>query len=110
VSAELNPDRPLADVMIYPRDLAERAAPQLPRLARALRDNDAPDSTLYAEYFTGKGAGNGTPPRAGYYVGYRVASLAARQYSLYRLAHLRGPALHRDIDRWLEELAGASPP
>jgi hypothetical protein len=104
VSAELNPDRPLSDAMIFPPDLAERAAPQIERLARGLRDNDAPNPSLYAEYFETDSAKNGIPPRAGYYVGYRVASLAARRYSLYRLAHLRGPALHRDINRWLDEL------
>jgi hypothetical protein len=40
-------------------------------------------------------------------VGYRVASLAARRYSLYQLAHLRGADLHRNINRWLDELANA---
>ena len=58
------------------------------RLARALRDNEAPNP--YANYFEVATPSNGIPPRAGYYVGYRVASLAARKYSLYRLAHLRG--------------------
>jgi hypothetical protein len=104
VSAELNPARPLSDAMIFPPDLAERAAPQIEGLARALRDNDAPNPSLYAEYFEAGDAKNGISPRAGYYVGYRVASLAAREYSLYRLAHLHGPALHRDINRWLDEL------
>jgi hypothetical protein len=104
VSAEQNPDRPLSDVMIFPSDLAERAAPQIERLARALRDNDAADPSLYAEYFEAGSAKDGTPPRAGYYVGYRVASLAARRYTLYQLAHLRGAALHRNINRWLDEL------
>jgi hypothetical protein len=105
VSAQLNPDRPLSDAMIFPPDLAERAAPQIEKLARALRDNDAPNPSLYAEYFELDSAQSGAPPRAGYYVGYRVASLAAHEYSLYRLAHLRGPALHRDINRWLDELS-----
>ncbi len=104
VSARLNPDRPLSDAMLFPRDLAERAAPQIERLARALRDNDAPNPSLYKEYFELGDANPTVPPRAGYYVGYRVASLAAREYSLYRLAHLRGSALHGAIDRWLDEL------
>ena len=90
--------------MIFPPDLAERAAPQIERLARVLRDNDAPNPSLYAEYFEAGSAKNGTPPRAGYYVGYRIASLAARKYSLYQLAHLRGTALHRNINRWLDKL------
>jgi hypothetical protein len=104
VSAELNPGRPLSDAMIFPPDLAERAAPQIKRLARALRDNGAPNPRLYARYFELSDAKDGIPPRAGYYVGYRVASLAAREYSLYQLAHLRGPALYRSINRWLDEL------
>ena len=86
MSAELYPDRPLSDVMIFPPDLAERAAPQIEQLARALRDNDAPNPGLYAEYFEAGSTRSGIPPRAGYYVGYRVASLAARRYSLYQLA------------------------
>jgi len=107
VSAQLNPGRPLADAMIFPRDLAERAAPQIRRLARALHDNDAPNPKLYASYFETSsidGQRAGIPPRAGYYVGYRVAALAARKHRLNELAHLRGPALHRDINRWLDEL------
>jgi hypothetical protein len=105
VSAELNPDHPLSDAMIFPPDLAERAAPEIGQLARALRDNDAPNPSLYAEYFEAGRPEGGIPPRAGYYVGYRVAFLAARSYSLYQLAHLRGADLHRNINRWLDELA-----
>jgi hypothetical protein len=108
VSAELNPDRPLSDAMIFPPDLAERAAPQIAQLARALRDNDAPNPCLYAEYFEAGSAKNGIPPRAGYYVGYRVAALAARRYSLYQLAHLRGATLHRNVNRWLDELTNVN--
>jgi hypothetical protein len=104
VSAELYPDRPLSDAMIFPPDLAERAAPQIGRLARALRDNDSPNPGLYAEFFEAGSPKSGIPPRAGYYVGYRVAALAAREYSLHRLAHLRGAVLHRNINRWLDEL------
>jgi hypothetical protein len=104
VSAALNPDRPLSDAMIFPPDLAERAAPQIDLLARALRDNDTPNPGLYADYFEADSSKNGIAPRAGYYVGYRVASLAAREYTLFQLAHLRGPALHRDINRWLDKL------
>ena len=105
VSAELYPDHPLSDAMIFPPDLAERAAPQIEKLARGLRDNDAPNPGLYAKYFETNSAQSGIPARAGYYVGYRIASLAAREYSLYQLAHLRGSALRRDINRWLDELA-----
>lgn len=99
VSSALYPDHPLSDAMIFPPDLAEHAAPQIERLARALRDNDAPNPSLYAQYFETGSTKNGIPPRAGYYVGYRVAALAAREHSLYKLAHSHGPALHRDSNR-----------
>jgi hypothetical protein len=64
-----------------------------------------PGDMAIEEYFEAGSAKNGVLPRAGYYVGYRVAALAARRYSLYQLAHLRGAALHRNVNRWLDELA-----
>ena len=108
VSAKLNPDRPLADAMIFPRNLADLAAPLTPRLARALRNNDAPNPALYSEYFesgSSQAKKDGIPPRSGYYIGYRVAELMARHHTLYQLAHLRGPALHHQIDEALDALA-----
>jgi uncharacterized protein YjaZ len=104
VSAVINPDHPLSDAMIFPPDLAERAAPQIETLAQALRDNNRPNPSLYAAYFEMGNTQDAIPPRAGYYVGYRVAARAAREYSLHQLAHLRGPTLHRDINRWLDDL------
>ena len=111
VSARLNPDHPLADAMIVPRNLAELAAPLAPRLARALRNNNASNLALYAEYFEAgsrQAKEDGIPQRSGYYVGYRVAELMAKHHSLYQLAHLRGQALHREINEALDELAGRS--
>jgi Predicted Zn-dependent protease (DUF2268) len=108
VSAQLNPQAPLADVLISP-DLAKRAPPMVKRLAQALRDNDAPNPPLYAEYFEGgskRAHADGIPQRSGYYVGYRVVQLAAKHHSLYQLAHLKGPALHSEINGYLKELAG----
>ncbi|MDE2163751.1 MAG: hypothetical protein KGJ53_11360 [Alphaproteobacteria bacterium] len=110
MSAQLNPQSSLADVMISP-DLAKRAAPMIKRLARALRDNDAPNPPLYAEYFEGgskRASADGIPQRSGYYVGYRVVQLAAKHHSLYQLAHLKGPALHDEINGYLKELAGGA--
>jgi len=108
VSARLNPDRPLSDALMLPTDLAERAAPLTPRLAQELEHGDAPDPALYAEYFlygSASAAAAGLPSRAGYYIGYRVAALAARGTSLPALAHRRGPTLQRAIERELETLA-----
>jgi Predicted Zn-dependent protease (DUF2268) len=107
-SGQLNPQASLGEVLISP-DLAARGPTLIGRLAAALRDNDAPDPPLYAEYFEGgsaKARAAGIPQRSGYYVGYRVVQLLAKRHSLFRLAHLKGPALHREIDRALEDLAG----
>ena len=108
VSARLNPDHPLTDAFMVPRDLAERAEPLTPRLARALKRNDAPDPARYLEYFTYGSASakaDGLPFRTGYYIGYRVAEMAARGTTLRALAHRQGPALQREIDRDLQLLA-----
>ena len=104
VSAKLNPTRPLADAMIFPRELAEQAAPIIKRLAHALRSNDAAAPALYAEYFEG----DGVPPRSGYYVGYRIAEMAAENHTLYELAHLSGPTLHQAINDSLDQLASGT--
>ncbi|MBU6298067.1 MAG: hypothetical protein KGJ79_18770 [Alphaproteobacteria bacterium] len=107
MSGRLNPQASPADVLISP-DLAKRGPTMIKRLAQALRDNDAPNPSLYAEYFEGgskRAESEGIPQRSGYYVGYRVAQLLAKRYSLYRLAHLKGTALHREVNRALAELA-----
>jgi hypothetical protein len=111
VSARLNPDRPLSDAFMLPPDLAERAAPLTPRLAQELEDDETPDPALYAKYFTYRSPAAeaaGLPSRAGYYIGYRVAALAARGRTLQALAHRRGPALQAEIQRDLQSLAQPS--
>ncbi len=111
VSARLNPDHPLADAFMLPRDLAERAEPLTPRLAKALKRNDAPDPARYLEYFTYGSASatkDGLPFRAGYYIGYRVAEMMAQGTTLRALAHRQGPELLKDIDRALAALAQPS--
>ncbi|HTT84748.1 MAG TPA: DUF2268 domain-containing putative Zn-dependent protease [Rhizomicrobium sp.] len=108
MSGQLNPRASLGEVLDS-TDLANRAPPLIKRLAAALRDNDAPDPPLYAEYFESGSAearAEGIPQRSGYYVGYRVIQLFAKRYSLYQLAHLKGPSLHREINEALDELAG----
>jgi hypothetical protein len=109
VSARLNPERPLADALLLPRDLAERAAPLTARLAAELEHNDQEDPALYAKYFlygSPSAEAAGLPSRAGYYIGYRVAEMAARGCTLPALAHMQGPALHQEIQRDLQVLAG----
>ena len=108
-SARLNPGRPLADAMLLPRDLAERAAPLVPVLAREISKHlDVADPTIFACFFEGGNASasaRGWPARTGYYLGYLVAQRLAQRHTLSELAHLQGPALRREIGEELVALA-----
>jgi hypothetical protein len=99
--------------LMLPSDLAQRGAPLLGRMASELLAGfDSMDKPLFQTYFTyGSAAGRGgIPPRAGYYVGYRVARELAHHYSLNQLAHLKGDALHRQIVATLRKWADAAVP
>lgn len=100
-SAALNPERPLADALLLPRDLAERAEPYLPAMARELLESlDVSSGQTFGLFFEGgdpAAKARGWPPRSGYYVGYLVARRLARQYSLVELAHLQGSKLRSAV-------------
>jgi hypothetical protein len=110
-SARLNPERPLADALLLPRDLAERATPLLPTLARELGAKlDDIDPPTFARFFEGGDASakaRGWPDRSGYYLGYLVAERLGQRRTLPELAHLQGPALRREIGDALAALAAA---
>ncbi len=108
-SARLNPERPLADAMLLPRDLAERAAPLVPTLAREISVQlDVVDAATFSRFFEGGDASaraRGWPARSGYYLGYLVAERLAQRHTLPELAHLQGAALRREIGDVLSALA-----
>jgi hypothetical protein len=114
VSATLNPDRPLADALLLPRDLEAQPRPILPRLAAELAARlDAVDPAFTGEYFQYHDAtatARGVPWRAGYYVGYLVARDLGRSRSLNELAHLQGEPLRRAIGESLARLEAGPPP
>jgi len=104
------------EALMLPKDLAQRCAPLLGRMAAELLAGfDGMDKQLFHTYFTyGYATGRGSiPPRAGYYVGYRVARELAHRYSLNQLAHLKGDVLHRQIvatlRKWADTQAPATP-
>jgi uncharacterized protein YjaZ len=103
-SARLYPDHALADAWLFPRDLELRCRPLLPKLASDLLRNATPDPALYRAYFAAGERVGDIPPRAGYYVGYRVAELAAREYSLSALAHQKPQQVAPRIDVYLRHL------
>ncbi len=112
VSARLNPERPLADALLLPRDLEARAAPLTPQIARALaerlEDVDARAFGTYFEYGDAEATRLGLPWRSGYFVGYLVVRDLARGRDLATLAHMRGPALLAEIRAALVRLSTAA--
>lgn len=108
VSEVLTPGATMADALMIPRDLAQRAAPLTARMASELLAGlDGMDEDLFNRYFTTnpRTERHGIPPRAGYYMGYVVARRLAAQHTLGELVHLRGEPLQRAIADTLRELA-----
>jgi hypothetical protein len=113
VSARLNPQRPLADAWLLPRDLQERTDPLVPTLAAELLPAlDRVDAPLFGLFFKGGDArakALARPYRTGYYVGYLVARRLGERHALPELARLQGPALRSEIGAALAEMAHADP-
>lgn len=109
VSAQLNPARPLADALLLPRDLQQKADPLVPalaaELARSLDDIDPAVFSLFFEYGDAHAKQQGRPWRSGYYLGYLVAQRLGAHRTLSELAHLQGPALRREIGDALAAMA-----
>ena len=108
-SARLNPARPLADALLLPRDLQQRADPLVPalaaELARSLDDVDPAVFSLFFKYGDTHAKQLGRPWRSGYYMGYLIARRLGTHRTLPELAHLQGPALRREIGDALAEMA-----
>jgi hypothetical protein len=101
----LNPRLSLQDVLVLPKDLADRARPQLPQIAADLKSGlDQVSPSMHARYFSYSNRSTGVPPRTGYYVGCLLADRLAHAHTLYDLAHLQGPGLLAEIERALDEL------
>jgi hypothetical protein len=112
VSARLNPSRPLADALIFPKDLEARAQPFVPQMAaELLAAADRVDAPTFARFFEvgdPEARRLGWPPRAGYYVGYLAARDLGRRRTLSELAHLQGPRLRAEIGQALERLSSGT--
>jgi hypothetical protein len=112
-SAQLNPQRPLADAWLLPRDLQERTEPLVPTLAAELLPAlDRVDAQAFGLFFMGGSArakALARPYRTGYYMGYLVARRLGERYTLPELARLQGPALRSEIGAALAEMARADP-
>lgn len=104
VSRALNPHASLAQALLSPT-LAPQAAPRLAPLAADLRRRlDTGDPAVVGDYLSASPRTPDIPPRAGYYVGLRVAERIGERRSLRALARLGGPPLRREVERVLTAL------
>lgn len=89
-SQELNPKAKVATILRSPT-LAASCQERLKALARLLQqDLDSSEKQSFMEWMSGQARSSDVPPRAGYYLGWRVAQEMGRKRSLRELAHLSG--------------------
>jgi hypothetical protein len=106
VSGVLNPRVRESAILGRPQDLAGRAKPQLPQIARELLQNmDSTSPDLYQTFFLGNSARKDIPPRSGYYVGLLIARDLGQSHSLQQLAKMNGESLRSTIRRMLQKMA-----
>ncbi|GIL38777.1 hypothetical protein [Roseiterribacter gracilis] len=110
VSAAFHLDHSLADALMLPRDLEQRSLPLVPKLAAEMRANaDKLDPGLFSRYFEfgDKSAqDSGIPFRTGFYIGYRVASLANERCTIDMLIHWDATTVRQEVERDLTLLSG----
>jgi hypothetical protein len=108
VSQRMNPGSTDAQVLMFPSNLAEQAAPLMRELASELRANfRSTDREEYALFFFGQKVRANWPPRSGYYVGYRIAQTLGQGHSLQEIAAWRGAPLQEAVRKALDDFAAA---
>lgn len=102
-SAVMNPTRPLSDAWLLPADLDAQVQLLLGVLARTMvAQFESVDPATFRALFTWHTPVPGEPPpRAGYYVGYRVAAELAKMGSLRELAHWDAERVKAEMGRVL---------
>jgi hypothetical protein len=104
VSAQLNPNAPLEDILLDPR-LAREGPTLIPTFARRILPQlETADDSIAAEYLSYR-RNSESPPRMGYLIGLEIAKSLAKTRSLYDLTRLRGGALRVTMKREVERLA-----
>lgn len=106
VSARLDPDATLLDVLLQDSTLAREGPAREAELAALLLEQFE-DSTAEAQarWFQAFRTDLGQPARAGYYLGYRVAQRLGERRSVQALAMLEGEELRGAVWQALAELA-----
>lgn len=105
VSKRLTPGLSEQQVFWFPVDIVERMkAPGTMKAAARLMLADFDKSgTASASWFQSNHSAPGLPPRAGYYVGYRMAAELGRKLSLQQLANMRPDEVKKQARAFLVE-------
>jgi Predicted Zn-dependent protease (DUF2268) len=99
------PQLVLSDAMV------RRGTELLPKLAAELRPHlKGTTEAAYRDFFLGAGKRADIPKRVGYFVGYQVVKLVARDKTLDQLVRLRGKELFGAVDEALKTLAVGGKP
>lgn len=111
VAKSLVPDADGVSLYGMPPDLPQRAGAMLPGLAAGmLAALDSTDGADFNRYFSFQNGDESIPPRAGYYLGYRVAQSAGRTRSLQGLARMPAAEARPVIEAALRELVAGMLP
>lgn len=106
VSKVLNPPASMQDALILPKDLEQRAQPQLAALiAKLMPQLDRVDTGTFGEFFDYHPSETAIPSRVGYYIGALAAERLAGQSSLYTLAHMQAGVVREKLPQTLAEIA-----
>lgn len=106
VSWRMNPGVSLDTALLQP-GIPAGTQPHLAAIAADLREHlQEKNEAVFGHYFQAGRQPEGYPPRAGYYVGVRVAQALSKRYSLQELARLKGNPLRAAIVAELVKLGG----
>ncbi|MRD47424.1 hypothetical protein GHT07_09055 [Caenimonas koreensis DSM 17982] len=105
VAQALNPQASGVSIFALPKSTPDRVKADLPRIARDMRQLlDSRDKKDYQRYFTGARENGEPPQRAGYYVGYLIASKLGKTHTLQELAKMPFAQVRVKIEKALEEM------
>ncbi len=106
VSKALNPPASMQDALILPKDLEQRARPQLAALiAKLMPQLDRVDAGTFGEFFGYHPSATAVPSRVGYYIGALAAERLREHNSLYALAHMQAESVRAKLPQALAEIA-----
>ena len=106
VSKTLNPPANMQDALILPKDLEQRARPQLPALiAKFTPQLDEINPQTFDTFFGYHPSETAIPSRVGYYIGALAAERLRKHNSLFALAHMHAETVRAKLPRALAEIA-----